>query len=118
MRPRVTKAFAKRRGTRVSRGRGSVQTREENLRQIVGQFPITDAQQELLRSYFFRGGYDDIVDLTEYEMTSTSAEHSPPPDEPIPKFTVESWKAKWRRDFFSDWRWAAKKKGNGHQVNP
>ncbi|KZS02107.1 Uncharacterized protein APZ42_000990 [Daphnia magna] len=117
MPPRVTKAFGKRSGTRVSRGRGSVQTREENLRQIVGQLPISDAHQELLDEEGAEGGSDDIVDLAEYEITSASAEPLPPPGEPIPKFTVESWKAKWRRDFFSDWRWAAKKKGNGHQVN-
>ncbi|XP_045032028.1 uncharacterized protein LOC116933634 isoform X4 [Daphnia magna] len=94
MPPRVTKAFGKRSGTRVSRGRGSVQTREENLRQIVGQLPISDAHQELLDEEGAEGGSDDIVDLAEYEITSASAEPLPPPD----------------------WRWAAKKKGNGHQV--
>lgn len=106
------------RGSKASRGhsRTSVETVEENFRQLVNDIPISDAQQELLDEEGEDGGDDEAMGLTDDETTPTAAEPSPPPGYAIPKFTVQSWKAKWRREFFSDWRWAEKKKGNGHQV--
>jgi hypothetical protein len=59
---------------------------------------------------------DDADNDSTASIFINATEPKPPPGNPIPIFTVQTWKSKWRRDFFIDWRWAAKKKGTGHQV--
>jgi hypothetical protein len=60
--------------------------------------------------------HEAMDDADNNTTVSNVTEPLPPPGNPIPIFNVQSWKAKWRRDFFTDWRWAEKKKGTGHQV--
>lgn len=121
MAPRGKKAVGRTRGSKASRGHGrtSVETEEQNLLHIVNEIPISDAQQELLDDEREEGDDYEVMHVTDDDTTINAAEPLPPPGNPIPTFTVQSWKAKWRRDFFTDWRWAKKKKGtgqSGHRV--
>ena len=117
MPPRGKKAVGRTRGSKASRGHGrnSVETVEQNLLHIVNDIPISNAQQEFWDEEREERD-DESMDDTDNHTTINATEPLPPPGNPIPKFTVQSWKAKSRRDLFADWRWAEKKKCTGHQV--
>jgi hypothetical protein len=124
MAPRGRRAVGRTRGRTASIGRGriSVEPEEDNLIEIVNNIPISDAQQQLLDEEREETqeredeAMDDADNDTTASIFSKATEPLPPPGNPIPTFTVQTWKAKWRRDFFTDWRWKEKKKGTGHQV--
>ncbi|KAK4028077.1 hypothetical protein OUZ56_017257 [Daphnia magna] len=119
MASRGNRAVGRTRGSTASRGRVriSVEPGEENLIEIVNEIPISHAQQQLLDEEREERDDEAIMDDAENNTTvSKATEPLPPPGNPIPIFTVQSWKSKWRRDFFTDWRWAEKKKCTGHQV--
>jgi hypothetical protein len=116
--PRGKSAVGRTRGSTASRGRGriSVETGEENLVAIVNNISISDAQEQLLDEEM-EERYDEAMDNTgNHTITINYTEPLPPPGNSIPIFTVQSWKAKWRKDFFTDWCWAEKKKGSADQV--
>nr|CAH0112994.1 unnamed protein product [Daphnia galeata] len=106
MPPRGKKAVGRTRGSKASRGHGqtSVETEEQNLLHIVNEIPISDAQQELLDDEREEGDDYEVMHVTDDDTKINTAEPPPPPGNPIPTFTEQSWKAKWRRDFFTDWR--------------
>lgn len=62
---------------------------------------------------------EETSEVVEEDMSRSSAFLGPrkdPPGEPIPQFTIQSWKASWRRAFFTDWRWSPKRKEGEAQV--
>ncbi|XP_059352801.1 uncharacterized protein LOC132088276 [Daphnia carinata] len=71
-----------------------------SFRELVSGFNLSQKKylylyaKELLDEEGRGEGSDEVMDFAENETTSATAEPLPPPD----------------------WRWAAKKKGNGHQV--
>jgi hypothetical protein len=110
MEQREKRAVGRTRGLKDSRGRSrtSVETEEENLLEIVNDILISHAQQEFWDEEREERD-DESMDDTDNHTTINATEPLPPPGNPIPKFTVQSWKAKSRRDLFADWRWAEKK---------
>ncbi|KZS05053.1 Uncharacterized protein APZ42_031857 [Daphnia magna] len=79
--------------------------RDARLHDIVDAIDISETQQHLI----------DEEDTDVAEETSEEVEadmlRKDPPGEPIPAFTIQSWKASWRRAFFTDWRWSKRKEG-------
>ncbi|EFX75526.1 hypothetical protein DAPPUDRAFT_107738 [Daphnia pulex] len=112
MSPRGKRAVGRTRGSTASIGRGriSVEPGEENLIEILNNIPISHAQQQLLDEESGERDHEAMDDADNNTTVSNVTEPLPPPGNPIPIFNVQSWKAKWRRDFFTDWRWAEKKR--------
>lgn len=126
-RPRGTRARA--RGPRgLGRGRMAQQRTVAEIVEDIVDVP-SDAQQQLLdeeAEMLLDESNASTVDISD-EPSDESAIHphpthpampesvpSAPPGEPIPKFTVLSWKATWRNHFFTDWRWAPGNSKNQH----
>lgn len=104
---------------------GSTQTPTQRLHQIVQGIPVSEARQRQLDEEEDDTSSDEIdlgeeggsegesvpasTSSTPTQGDAPTSAPTPPPGEPIPIFTVQSWNAPWRRLFFTDWRWAPKK---------
>lgn len=92
---------------------GDNERAQQVLQNIVNNIPISQEHQELLHEEAM-----EVMEESQQENSAspicvapaqTSTQPSLPGD-PIPLFTILSWRAQWRRAFFTDWRWAKDKK--------
>ena len=101
------------------RGQTAVDTRLQN---IVDGIDVSETQRQLLEEEAddHQQSSEETEDTEVTEETSEVVEadmpRKDPPGEPIPQFTIQSWKASWRRAFFTDWRWSPKRKEGEVQV--
>ena len=101
------------------RGQTAVDTRLQN---IVDGIDVSETQRQLLEEEAddHQQSSEETEDTEVTEETSEVVEadmrRKDPPGEPIPQFTIQSWKASWRRAFFTDWRWSPKRKEGEAQV--
>jgi len=71
----------------------------------VNSIPITQELQDRLDEEAMEGGGQESTT----PILPIQAQPFTPPGDPIPLFTIQCWRAAWRRQFFTDWRWAKDK---------
>ena len=111
------------------RPRGSAQLNQRRqtlvdarLQNIVNGIDVSETRRQLLdeEEDDHQQSLDEADDTEVAEETSEVVEadmsRKDPPGEPIPPFTIQSWKASWRREYFTDWRWFPKRKEGEAQV--
>ncbi|EFX81327.1 hypothetical protein DAPPUDRAFT_102318 [Daphnia pulex] len=90
---------------------------DARLQNIVDGIDVSETQRQLLEEE--ADDHQQSLDeaIATHEATEETSEvveadmpRKDPPGEPIPQFTIQSWKASWRRAFFTDWRWSPKRK--------
>lgn len=90
------------------------ETPDEALHRIVQSIPVSQEQQDQLDEEEGLMATEEESEVVEEVPAADEHPHSQsrplqksPPGHPIPSFTVHSWKASWRRKFFTDWRFDA-----------
>lgn len=78
---------------------------DARLHDIADGIDVSETQQQLIDEE-----YTDVAEETSEEVEADMPRKDPP-GELMPAFTIQSWKASWRRAFFTDWRWSQRKKG-------
>ncbi len=90
---------------------------DARLQNIVDGIDVSETQRQLLEEEADDNQQSLDEAIATHEATEETSEvveadmpRKDPPGEPIPQFTIQSWKASWRRAFFTDWRWSPKRK--------